>query len=322
MKSLTHVVSESVSLGAYLLFVCGVDILFNRTTAWTILYGVAGLLLHYRPRLALSGLGLAYFVTRGIFGLGVAAPAYMSAQLLICMAFALANGLVSPRAAHEVRSGVALGPYLRLALLLMAVAFAVFCMLMRVQIVKPVGWMAFVLLIWLTLPKAPHETPIALRSIVIKGVAGTISLLTTLALLELGTRLFLNVPRYQSETTGPHPASITTLVPKTSDRWTTPVSPGISKSYTIAISSQGLRDRFFLPKRPNEFRIAMLGDSFTWGAVLEVDETIPKRLEKRLGEQFPECDISVVNAGVGGYAPWQERIFLNERTLTGIRYRS
>lgn len=315
MKTLKHILLDVLSLGFYLLLVCGVDILFNRTTAWTILYAVAGLLFDYRPRLALGGLGLAFFVARGIFGVGIPVRTYLAAQLLLCIACAGARCLVNRRTANEVHVGTTFGIYLRPTLLLMAVGLATICILIRVRIAMPLGWMALVLVVWPSLPKAPSKPPIDLRRVAFGSVATAISLLATLALVELGTRLFLEVPRYQSETTGPHPISITTLVPNTSEQWTTPVTPGVSKSYSIDISPQGLRDRFFELKRPNEYRIAMVGDSFTWGAVLEENETIPKVLERRLAERFPECEISVVNAGVGAYAPWQERIFLGERVF-------
>jgi hypothetical protein len=48
-------------------------------------------------------------------------------------------------------------------------------------------------------------------------------------------------------------------------------------------------------KPPGVFRVAVVGDSFTWGAEVAEDETYPRRLELRLGGG------EVLNMGVRGY---------------------
>jgi hypothetical protein len=73
--------------------------------------------------------------------------------------------------------------------------------------------------------------------------------------------------------------------------------PGIANSH-------GHRDiEVTLKKPPGVFRILVLGDSFTVGANVRQEEAYPKVVEKRLKSVYPE--IQVVNAGVGGWDPFQ-----------------
>jgi hypothetical protein len=80
----------------------------------------------------------------------------------------------------------------------------------------------------------------------------------------------------------------------------------------LSISSQGLRNPELGPKQPGEFRILLLGDSYTMGHGLTEDQTIARALESLLPDS-DERRFTVINAGAGGYAPWQERIFLSRR---------
>ena len=70
-------------------------------------------------------------------------------------------------------------------------------------------------------------------------------------------------------------------------------------------NSHGHRDvEMTFEKPPGVFRILVLGDSFTVGANVRQEEAYPKVLERRLkGLEGPR--IQVVNAGVGGWDPFQ-----------------
>jgi hypothetical protein len=315
MHSLTRLTLSVGSLGAYLICVCGVDVLFNGTTIYTVFYGFAGVLLDYRPRLVLSAWGIGFFTARGIYGIDLLAHDYRSVQLLTAIACAGAHCLADRQTAEDVRTGLGLGPYLRPGLLIAAASLIASGCLFRIPLAPVAGWTAFFLLVWLVLPKSPRQPGIPLRPLAVKIAAILFLCVLTLALTEAATRIFLRVPPMRSETVAPHSAAIMTLAPGMVEHVATQVSKDVTKHYTVANSSQGIRDRYYGSKKRGEYRIAMLGDSFTWGAVLELDETIPKVLERTLRERNPGCDISVINAGVGGYAPWQERIFLRERVF-------
>src|SRR5688572_8965338 len=70
-------------------------------------------------------------------------------------------------------------------------------------------------------------------------------------------------------------------------------------SYPVEINSLGMWDVEVQSKRPDEFRVAVLGDSFTWGN------------GAAYGERFTEVvealnpRINVLNLGVPGYSPVQ-----------------
>lgn len=82
----------------------------------------------------------------------------------------------------------------------------------------------------------------------------------------------------------------------------------------IQINSAGMRDREYpLDKPPAVKRVAVLGDSFTFGMAVDLQDTYVKQLEEILGEQgiTPE----VMNFGVIGYGMWQFPVVLQEKVL-------
>jgi len=61
-------------------------------------------------------------------------------------------------------------------------------------------------------------------------------------------------------------------------------------------------DSLRCPHQPGEFRakdtnVVFLGDSFTFGMLLEPEETFPALVERRLQNRFPERDLKVANFG-------------------------
>lgn len=73
----------------------------------------------------------------------------------------------------------------------------------------------------------------------------------------------------------------------------------------------GFHDRELAPqKRPGGVRILMLGDSFTEGGGLALEDTVAKRVEAMLNAGPCRDAVEVVNAGVGSYSPILEYLFL------------
>ncbi len=84
----------------------------------------------------------------------------------------------------------------------------------------------------------------------------------------------------------------------------------------FSTNTLGLRgDEIAIPKPPGTFRIIMLGDSFTEGRGLTLDQTVSRQVEKLLaGRACPRHE--VINAGVTSYSPLIEYVQL--KTL-GLR---
>lgn len=86
----------------------------------------------------------------------------------------------------------------------------------------------------------------------------------------------------------------------------------------VEINGKGLRGPELDYDKPEGVRrILYLGDSVTFGFKLASHEqTFPYRVEPIL-ERGLEAEIETINAGIGGYSPWQERLFLETE---GFRY--
>ena len=86
----------------------------------------------------------------------------------------------------------------------------------------------------------------------------------------------------------------------------------------VSINSKGLRGpEIPYDRTPNRSRILYLGDSVTFGYKLAPYEvTFPSRLGARVESEFGIATDSI-NAGVGGYSPWQYLGFLETE---GLRY--
>ncbi|HOC73103.1 MAG TPA: hypothetical protein PKL54_09820 [Candidatus Hydrogenedentes bacterium] len=132
-------------------------------------------------------------------------------------------------------------------------------------------------------------------------------------LVEGGARLFLPPPPQSAGKLRPHDEALYTLLPGSTVHTPHKRNDGGTFIVRYDVSSQGIRDREFAPKTPGLYRIVMLGDSYTHGHALALEQTIPRRLEGFLRERMPGVPLEVANCGVGAYAPWQERIFLRER---------
>jgi lysophospholipase L1-like esterase len=83
------------------------------------------------------------------------------------------------------------------------------------------------------------------------------------------------------------------------------------------INNKGLKGPVLsYAKQPNTYRILFLGDSVTFGSCLRYNYTFPYQIEAIMKNRF-SLDIETINAGVDGYSPWQEYIYLKKE---GTRY--
>jgi len=79
----------------------------------------------------------------------------------------------------------------------------------------------------------------------------------------------------------------------------------IEFSYPVKINSEGLWDAEIHEKAPHEFRVAVLGDSFTWGLGVPYGERFTEVVEAR------NVRFNVVNFGVTAFSPVQHMLQLD-----------
>ncbi len=83
---------------------------------------------------------------------------------------------------------------------------------------------------------------------------------------------------------------------------------------TIEINSHGFRDLEKPINKPNNVkRIAVLGDSFTFGMAVNLEDTFVKQLEGLLNQQ--DYRVETLNFGVIGYHLWQYVALLENKTF-------
>lgn len=83
----------------------------------------------------------------------------------------------------------------------------------------------------------------------------------------------------------------------------------------VATNSLGLRGpEVVLPKPPGRYRVLALGDSFTFGWGVELEDAWHSRAAREL-EAPDERSVEVVAAGVPGWSPLQQFVFLEQRGL-------
>lgn len=80
---------------------------------------------------------------------------------------------------------------------------------------------------------------------------------------------------------------------------------------TISTNSLGMRDKeYSLVKPTGKYRLAVLGDSFTWGFGVQNEDNYTEVLEKELGKDF-----EVLNFGVSGFGRGQQLLYMKNEVL-------
>ncbi|MBJ02167.1 MAG: hypothetical protein CMK00_04760 [Planctomycetes bacterium] len=93
----------------------------------------------------------------------------------------------------------------------------------------------------------------------------------------------------------------------------TPGSHGTAWGCDVQINSHGFRDReYSLAPPEGAFRVAVLGDSITFGNHMPASATFTEQLEARMADQ----GVEVLNLGVGGYDTLNEAALLEEHGVS------
>lgn len=79
------------------------------------------------------------------------------------------------------------------------------------------------------------------------------------------------------------------------------------KSYYIAENSKTFQDYSYETQKPaNVFRIAVIGDSFTFAPYMQFDDAFPKKMERMLNLNHQDKKVEVINYGVPAYSTSHE----------------
>jgi len=80
----------------------------------------------------------------------------------------------------------------------------------------------------------------------------------------------------------------------------------------VTMNADGLRDKDYPKEKPaGVFRVAVLGDSFTWGFGIENEDNYTEVLERSLGPGY-----EVINFGISGYGRGQQWLQLKRQALS------
>jgi len=142
-----------------------------------------------------------------------------------------------------------------------------------------------------------------LNTRVINATLALVSLCLSLLFAEAFCRLALPRPGFTPlggnwlpGATTPHPTRLYQLRPNYS------AGPGGAyEQMEVKTNSIGLRERPVEELRLSKFRILAIGDSFTFGAGINREQTWPAQLERALDKRFPSSSITVINGGIFGY---------------------
>lgn len=86
----------------------------------------------------------------------------------------------------------------------------------------------------------------------------------------------------------------------------------------VRVNARGMRQTAEVgPKRPDEYRIAVLGDSFVAALQVEEDRNFVRLLESRLACLGPRRRARTLNFGVPGFGTVQESLILEDALATG-----
>lgn len=134
-----------------------------------------------------------------------------------------------------------------------------------------------------------------IKNLVQNGTLLVISITVALVFCEVVVRVFdigpeIQVVSFENHQISENPVLGYELIPNSWDG-------------KARINGDGMRDRDYAPRKPaNTFRIAVVGDSITFGYNVEARDTYAKRLEELLNKDLEGAwQFEVMNFGVSGY---------------------
>ncbi len=162
-------------------------------------------------------------------------------------------------------------------------------------------------------------TNIKIPKVIVNIALAIIAVLVTLALLEIGTRVWLNTLASADDF---RRYALYSEIDPSVFRWTAHhylnyyPSPHYNKDGTYHNSLGFRNDEFSVAKPKRVYRIVVIGGSTVYTEkVKDNDKTFSAQLEDILRNQYGYDKVQVINAGVPGYNTWESLINLEFRVL-------
>ena len=208
-------------------------------------------------------------------------------------------------------------PALRPVALLLCAVNAAILLTTTADPLKHLVWLAIGALIILQTRDALDEKglPVSIRNDILSATLLAVSCTLSLLTLEAGMWILHGRPDSGRGIYQFHPDYLFLSLPNSATQRRIKLAEGGYHEVTIEVGPQGFRNPYVPPKSPGEFRILILGDSFTMGDGVEDHETVPFQLQSLFAEHYPDRHITVVNGGLNGAGPVQEFGMLVERGL-------
>ena len=140
---------------------------------------------------------------------------------------------------------------------------------------------------------------------ILKGIAAIfVSLLIFLVLLEISLQIYTRLFIYYDVEMSRYAVEVKEKSddPKIGHEHR-PNSEAYLMGVDVVINSDGFRDEEYAPERNEKYRVAVLGDSLTFGWGVEKEDTYEVLLEQMLSESRPT---EMINFGHGNYNTSQQ----------------
>jgi hypothetical protein len=154
----------------------------------------------------------------------------------------------------------------------------------------------------------PHGLEIKMKNLTTNFLLLLVSVVLSLLILEQSYRVYLfGVASFSIEKMNSlHPLGDSGLIkPSNNPEIVFELKPDLNSYFKLAklkTNSKGLRDKEYKLSKPGDvFRIAVIGDSFTMPAGVEIDKAYHSLLEEKLNKEQRGATYEFINFGVGGY---------------------
>ena len=267
------------------------------------------------PSTVLALVSALAFAVSGAFPEAAIDPWFSLVSAIVLVIFSRSGGLIARGSPGSLRGRIEarFSAWTRPLLLTVVIVLLAALLVRNISPSNTLLWAIAAGMVLIAVDAAYPQPHIRWRRIIASLALGAGTLIVCLVLFEVGARFAVKRTPVDAMIVEPHSEAYMALRPNARVTRYFEETGATHLYETSADAVRGPVGNQFGPKKEGEFRIVCLGDSFMYGNRLNNDETIPYVLEALLRESLGTDQITVVNLGVPGYSPWQERIWFQEK---------